>query len=485
MSSTFDREAARRLPLAEATFRLFDFILDERFLTEVYQQHRGASYEKVIGFPAFVQLVTEALLGHRGSAHQTFCAAIDENTLKASVQAMYGKLKRVPIQLSTELFAAATQRLGQVGLPTVVNPLPEALADFRPLAFDGKKLKYVAKLLKPLRGLQGNVLGGKLLVVQDMLTQQAVAFEPNADGEAADNPLVPAVVARVRAWPDQRPRLWVGDRAFCDYKLLGLLSEGADHFVVRFNTSCGFHADPTQQARTGKDSEGRPVLEAWGWLGNENNPHRIKVRQITVTRAQSDEPLILVTSLLDADRYPADALLTVYRGRWGMEVMFQQIVQTFDLRHLIGATPQATVFQALLCLLLYNTTMTIRDYVATAAEQQPGAVSLKLLLDEVVRDLTAWVEVIGPWATLDRFAATRRDGWAALRGHLKKILANVWTERWRKARTKKNRPKHRPRAYICGGHSSVQKIINREHTEIPLGPSAPGTPPPFEAKKDV
>ena len=26
MSSTFDREAARRLPLAEATFRLFDFL---------------------------------------------------------------------------------------------------------------------------------------------------------------------------------------------------------------------------------------------------------------------------------------------------------------------------------------------------------------------------------------------------------------------------------------------------------------------------
>jgi hypothetical protein len=485
MSSTFDREAARRLPLAEATFRLLDFVMQEGFLNEVYQLHRGASYEKVIAFPLFVHLVTDALLGHRGSAHQTFCTSIDENALKASVQAMYGKLKRVPIKLSTELFAAAAQRLGNVGLPTVVHPWPATLADFRPLAFDGKKLKYVAKLLKPLRGLKGTVLGGKLLVVQDMRTQQAVAFEPAADGEAADNPLVPAVVARVRALPDPRARLWVGDRAFCDYKLLGLLSEGSDHFVVRFNTSCGFHADATQKARTGKDSQGRPFVQEWGWLGDENNPHRIQVRKITVTRAPKDDPLILVTSLLDASRYPADDVLTAYGARWGIEVMFQQVVQTFDLRHLIGATPQATVFQAMLCLLLYNTTMTVRDYVAAAADQEPRQVSLKLFFDALVRDLTAWVEVIGPIATLRMFAETRIDEWESLRSHLHQMLAHVWTERWRKAPTKKNRPKKPLRAYICGGHSSVKKIINNEHTEIPLGPSPPGTPPRSKPKKKM
>jgi hypothetical protein len=484
--STFDLEAARRLPLAEAAFRLFDFILADDFLKVVFQRHRGRSYEGVITFPVFVHLVTDAFLGHRGSAHQTFLSAVEEKSLKASVQAMYGKLRRVPIALSTELFAAAGQRLRSVSAPAIIaNPLPKSLADFWPLGFDGKKIKYVAKLLKPLRGLKGNVFGGKILAVQDMLTQQAIAFEPHADGEVADNPLVPAVVARIRALRDTRPLLWVGDRAFCDYKLLCLFAEQNDHFVVRFNTSCGFHADATQKSRKGKDSQGRSFVEEWGWLGKENNPHRIRVRKITVSRPGSSDPLILVTSLLDADRYPADDLLTVYRSRWGIEVMFQHVVQTFDLRHLIGATPEATVFQAMLCLLLYNTTLTIRDYVAAAAQQEPQEVSLKLLLDDMLREMTAWVAVIGPRTTLDIFTETPMDGLAALASHLKTILANVWTDRWQKAPTEKNRQKPSPRAYICGGHSSVKKIVNNEHHEIPFGPSTQGEPPPFEAKKHV
>jgi hypothetical protein len=484
MTSAFDLEASRRLPLAEAAFRLFDFTLDDDFLNRFFERQRGRSYESVITFPVFVHLVRDALLGHRGSAHQTFCNAREAGSLEASVQAMYGKLRRVPLELSTQLFSEAAQRLHSVGSPAVSNPLPESLAEFWPLGFDGKKLKYVAKLLKALRGLKGNIFGGKLLAVQDMRTQQAVAVEADADGEAADNPLVPAAVARIRALSHSGPRLWVGDRAFCDFKLLGLLSENGDHFVVRFNTSCGFHGDPTQKMRKGKDSDGRAFQEEWGWLGKAANPHRIRVRKITVIRAGKADPLILVTSLLDADKYPADDLLTLYRSRWGIEVMFQHVVQTFDLRHLIGATPQATVFQAMLCLLLYNTTMTIRDYVAAATKQEPKEISLKLFLDDVLRDMTAWMEVIGPSATLDLLRETRIDGLEDLRRHLQTILANVWTDRWQKAPTRKNRQKTSPRAYICGGHTSVYKIMRKQHREIPLGPSQ-NMPPPFEAKKDV
>jgi hypothetical protein len=482
MSLAFDLEAASRLPLAEAAFRLLDFALADDVLNDVFNRHHGPSYESVIRFPLFVHLVTDALLGHRGSGHQTFLA---EEQLEASVQAMYGKLRRVPICLSTELFAAAAQRLRRVASPVAADPLPDSLADFRGMAFDGKKVKYVAKLLKPVRGLKGNVYGGKILVVQDMETQQAVALEARADGELADNPLVPAVVDRLRALADPDPRLWTGDRAFCDYKLLGLFAKDGDHFVVRYNTSCGFHLDPTRTPRSGKDSEGRTFVEEWGWLGKENNPHRIEVRRIRVIRPGKTDPLILVTSLLDADRYPADDLLSVYRRRWGIEVMFQHVVQTFDLRHLIGTTPSATVFQAMLCLVLYNTTMTIRDYVAAATQREPHKVSLKLLLDDVVRDLTAWVEVIGPTSTIDLFAVTPINGIEALQDHLRSILADVWTDRWRKAPTKKNRPKPTLRAYICGGHTSVKKIMNNEHREIPFGPKTQGTPPPFEAKKDV
>lgn len=481
MDTAFDLEVARRLPLADAAFRLLDHAFDEAFLDDLFERKRERSYAGVISFSQLVRLVAEALLGHRGSAHQTFRQAREDQTVSASVQAVYGKLRRVPVGLSAALLAEASARLQAVGAPPDATRLPASLRGFRALAFDGKKLKYVAKRLKAVRGLTGAVYGGKLLVVQDMATGQAVAAEAAADGEAADNPLVPAAVAHVRALPDARPRVWVGDRAFCDYPLLGLLAADADHFVVRFNASCGFHADPAAPARAGTDAAGRPFREQVGWLGKPGHPHRVAVRQITLPLAAED--LIVVTSLLDGDAWPAADVLALYRGRWGIEGMFLQVTQTFDLRRLIGGTPEATVFQAMLTLLIYNATLVIRDHVAAAAREPAPAVSLKLFFDDVVRDLTGWLKVIGAAGTVALLAQTRPLSPAALRACLQQILGAAWTNRWLKAPTRQRPPKPPPRAYICGGHTSVHKILNGEHTEISFKANA--STPPAETAKDV
>jgi Transposase DDE domain len=481
MSSPFDLEVSRRLPLADAAFRLLDFTLGPDFLAGVFERHHGRSYEGTISFSLFVNLVADAIFGQRGSAHQTFRHAQETDVLAASIQAIYGKLRRVPLELSLALFTEAAARLQSVWSPAAANPLPKSFADFRCLGFDGKKLKYVAKRLKPLRGLNGNIFGGKLLVVQDMATQQAIAAEAAADGEAADSPLVPGAVERVRALADNRARIWVGDRAFCGYQLLTSLSLNADEFVIRYHASCHFELDPTRPPRTGMDDEERPFREEWGWLGKSNNPYRIQVRKITVDRSD-DEPLILVTSLLDADRHPGEDVLTLYRSRWEIEVMFQQVVQTCNLRHLIGTTPEATVFQAMLCLLLYNVTLTVRDYVAEGAKVEPKQVSTKLLYDDLVRDLTGWLEVIGVEGTLELLRTTKILTAEELRRHLQNILGTVWTDLWKKSPTVKRPPRSEPRAYLRGGHSSVDKIIRGKHDEIPLKPKN-ANPKPSKVKK--
>jgi hypothetical protein len=488
MSSPFDLEAARRLPLADAALRLLDYLTTDDFLAGVFDRHRGRSYQDTITFPLFVRLIADALLGHRGSAHPSFRHAQSDRSLGTTVQAVYRKLARVPLELSLGFFAEAATRLRDVGSAAVVHPLPASVAAFCVLGFDGKKIKYVAHRLKPLRGLRGDFYGGKLLIAQDLSTRQAVAAQAVADGEAADNPLVPAVVGRIRATRPSCPRLWLGDRAFCDFKLLGLLSAGADEFLVRFNTSCGFHPDPGVPERTGRDDEHRPYREQWGWLGRPNNPHRTRARKITVEWAK-DDPLALVTSLEDAERYPATEMLTLYRSRWGIEVMFQRVVQIFDLRHLIGGTPQATVFQAMLCLLLYNITMTIRDAVAAGADRQPRDVSLELLFGDLVRDLTAWVRVIDPDATVGLLRATPVHRPDELREYLRETLGSVWTDRWEKSPTRRRPPQSPSHAYVCGGHTSVDKVLRGRHKEIPMTADLKTQretrtkPPPFETPK--
>src|SRR5437870_3887256 len=292
----FELEVCQRLPLADTVYHLLDFVTADHFLDEIFARHRGASYQDVITFPLFVHLIAGALLQRDASAHQSFQRAHADGTLPASVVAMYGKLKRVPLSLSQGLLAETTQRL-QTVFPAVGNPLPESLRAFEPLGFDGKKLKFVAKRLKPLRAVRGQILGGKLLVAQHLSTGLALAFQADADGEAADNPLVAGAVAQVRGCYPQGPRLWIGDRLFCDLNQMQDLSAAQDHFLLRYQAKVGFHPDPARPPRTGHDRRGLAYREDWGWLGSATHPRRRYVRRITLERP-GQKPLILVTSLL-------------------------------------------------------------------------------------------------------------------------------------------------------------------------------------------
>ena len=458
--TAFDRETCRRLPLADAILRLLDFATNDDFLAETYERHRGRSYEDVISFPTFFRLIGDALLQRPGSAHQRFRRAQEEGNLDATVEAMYGKLRRIPLGLSQGLLTDATRRLGQV-LPTAQDPLPKSLRAFEVLAFDGKKLKYVAKRLKPLRSVRGHVLGGKLLVVQNVATKLALTFQADADGEAADNGLVEGAVQQVRMGERSQPRLWIGDRLFCDLNQIPLLAAEDDFFLLRYQSKTGFHADSQRPARTGETAEGLTYREEWGWLGAVSSKRRQYVRRIRLERPGA-EAILVVTNLLDADRYPATDLLAAYLRRWGIEKMFQQVTQVFDLRHLISSTPQATVFQAAFVLLLYNLIQVMRGYIAEAEQRNPETISTQILFQDVAKQLSAWTLLLDEEPTL----AWLRDGVrtaAQVRAYLRKRLAGLWTQRWQKAPTTKRQPQTRPTAYLKGGHSSAYRILRGEH----------------------
>src|SRR3954447_20213159 len=78
---TFEREVCQRLPLADSVFRLLDFCTDDGFLDDVFDRHRGRSYEDILTFPQFVQVISATLLSRQRSANQHFQDAQDQDTL--------------------------------------------------------------------------------------------------------------------------------------------------------------------------------------------------------------------------------------------------------------------------------------------------------------------------------------------------------------------------------------------------------------------
>jgi hypothetical protein len=454
----FEREACRRLPLAEASLRLLDYVTHDDLLASVFREHHGPAYEKKISFPLFVHLIADAVLEHDGSGHQSFTRAKEQGTLAASERAMYGKLARAPIDLSRGFLAETTRRLHDVFPPVRATVLPASLHAFRVVALDGKKLKHVAKRLKALRKVKGHVLGGKLVVALDMATGLAMAMDGDPDGEVSDAPLVPGVLAQVRAMT-QGPCLYVSDRQFCDLTQPQVQGQNGDHWLIRYNAKVSFHPDSSRPQRLGEDAQGRAYTEEWGWLGKATDKRRQYVRRITLHRP-GDEDVIVVTDLVDAEQIPAADLLEVYGHRWGIERMFQRVTEVFNLRTLIGGTPQATVFQAAFCFLLYNVVMVLRAYLAEARDQKPEAISSENLFDDVQRQLLAWQQVIGPQATFGLLGPTLATG--PLRRRVKMLLKPVWSDRWLKAPPRKITPKHPDKKeYLKGGHTSVYRLLQK------------------------
>src|ERR671936_69906 len=94
----YARETLQRLPLADATLSLWAFVLQPFFLEEVFLRYRGRSFEDTLTFPVFVELIGEALLQHAGSGRRSFARAKEQGLLPTSIEAVYGKLRRVPLQ---------------------------------------------------------------------------------------------------------------------------------------------------------------------------------------------------------------------------------------------------------------------------------------------------------------------------------------------------------------------------------------------------
>ena len=456
-----DTSAWRRVPLAEAVLTLWRFAADQERLEDLFQRLRQRCYTKILEFHTLVRLMHDALLGYRGSGRQTFEHAQEAGQLPVSIPAVFGKLRRVPIELSQGFLAECTDRLREVFPTMVLKRTPQSLQAFRVSILDGKAMKHVAKRLKPLRGRSGGVLGGRALVALDFESGLAVAMRADRDGDANDVKFVPELLPEVRR-RFAGTRLWLADRQFADLVQTAHFTQEDDHFLVRYNKKLHFHEDLSRKPQEGRDASARKFVVDWGWIGGPTDKRRRAVRRITLMRPGEDD-IVLLTDLLEPKKYPATELLALYGERWGIERMFQQVTEVFHLATLIGGSPEATVFQFAFCLLLYNMIQVVRASIAATERHNLETLSTEKLFLDVERELTACTVM---WDVEELMARVDRP-WRAkeVKSRLKELFQHVWTDRWLKAKSYRRRP--HPLVPRLGVHVSVHRILleaKQKHT---------------------
>ena len=120
---------------------------------------------------------------------------------------------------------------------------------------------------------------------------------------------------------------------------------------------------------------------------------RIVWRRLEVPGFRTQE-IVIVTTLLDADEYPAQELVALYRRRWEAELNVRSLKTVMGMEHLWCKTPEMVRKEVLGHLLAYNLIRAAMARGALAAGERPERLSFartRGLLAEM-RGLLLWSE---------------------------------------------------------------------------------------------
>jgi hypothetical protein len=182
----------------------------------------------------------------------------------------------------------------------------------------------------------------------------------------------------------------LGDRGFCSYAALAkLLGRGVDSVMrVHQARKVSFRWG----RRLGQDdrlvSWLKPAqrTETWSIEEWEALPKSLPLRLIRLyvsTLGFRTREVTLVTTLTDAERYPADQLRALYAKRWGVELHFHQIKILLGLDILRCKSPDLIEKEAAIHLIAYNLIRLFMQRAAADHQVELGRLSFKGSLDTV------------------------------------------------------------------------------------------------------
>lgn len=188
----------------------------------------------------------------------------------------------------------------------------------------------------------------------------------------------------------KRGDIILGDRGFCSYSTFASLSQRGIDSVMRLH-----HArkvDFREGRRLGDDDR----LVMWekpktrsAIFGDEEWKTLPETFQIRLIRLRVAAPgfrtrtVVLATTLLDADAYPADAIRALYAERWKAELHFHQIKTLMALDVLRCKSPDLVKKEVLIHLIAYNLVRVLMQQSAHLHQVPLARISFKGTLDTV------------------------------------------------------------------------------------------------------
>jgi len=182
----------------------------------------------------------------------------------------------------------------------------------------------------------------------------------------------------------------LADRGFCSFAEIALLAKQGVDTVMRL------HQGRARSAARPRAFHARDRVETWrrpaacpkGLRKSDYRrlPKTLQIREVAYrvgTPGFRTRAITLTTTLLDVERYPAEALAELYFDRWTVELDFAHIKTTMQMDVLRCKTPDMVRREIWTHLLAYNVLRTLMWEAALEHDVDPTRVSFKGTLQRV------------------------------------------------------------------------------------------------------
>lgn len=304
-------------------------------------------YTRELLFSSVFELMSLVVLRAFPAIHSAYKSK--KNDIPVSITAVYDKLSGIDVKVSAELVKNTGVELANliIDLKGVNKPL---LPGFRVKMLDGNCLEATEHRLKVLRGIAAGPLPGKSLVIYDPALEMATDVIPCECGHKQERALLGDVRRLVS--PDD---VLVMDRNFCVQSHLAGIEDKKAFFICRVHKQLVIQGktliEECESVDTGDIIEHKVGVQ----VDSEEEPRLWRYITIKLNKNTRDgDAEITIITNLPAAAAKAKVIAELYRKRWSIETMFQELESHLHSEINTLGYPKAALFGFCVALTSYN-----------------------------------------------------------------------------------------------------------------------------------
>jgi len=344
LDTVFDRFAQKR-PVCVIARGLMECVLNPEQIDKWFDQSAEQQYTRTLLFSTMFDMMSDVVCGVSKSVHAAYQAS--KKDIGVSITSVYNKLNGIEVKTSAALVRYAAGEMKLI-IENLGGTRPPLLPGFKVKILDGNCIEASEHRIGELRSLAAGALPGKSLVVLDPSLRMPIDVFLCEDGHAQERSLLPAVLATIEPLD-----VWIADRNFCTLAFLLGIKDRDAFSVIREHK--GLPWKPLTDEKFVGITETGKVFEQYIQITDESgNEHKFRRIRVSLKKATRDKDTdIYIISNLSKRAANAMVIAELYRNRWKIEKVFQDLEAHLHSEINTLGYPPAALFAFCIALIVY------------------------------------------------------------------------------------------------------------------------------------